>query len=91
MISVSYPYCPDTGTEPEPGFFRPKSFYLDLPTKDFQEKPIALPRELPASQNQCCGSGMFLPDPNFSHSGSRIRIKEFNYFNPKIVSKPSEI
>jgi hypothetical protein len=39
---------------------------------------------------QCCGSGMFNPDPNFSipdpncfHPGSRIRIKEFKYFNPK--------
>jgi hypothetical protein len=32
---------------------------------------------------QCCGSGMFIPDPNFFHPGSRIRIKEFKYFNPK--------
>jgi hypothetical protein len=24
-----------------------------------------------------------IPDPNFSHPGSRIRIKEFKYFNPK--------
>jgi hypothetical protein len=41
----------------------------------------------------CCGSGMFIariPDPNFSipdlkffYPGSRIRIKEFKYFNPK--------
>jgi hypothetical protein len=22
---------------------------------------------------QCCGSGMFIPDPNFYHSGSRIQ------------------
>jgi hypothetical protein len=34
------------------------------------------------------GSGMFIPDPNFFHPGSelspsRIRIKEFKYFNPK--------
>ncbi len=32
---------------------------------------------------QCCGSGMFIPDPNFFHPGSRIRIKEFRYFNQK--------
>jgi hypothetical protein len=44
---------------------------------------------------RCCGSGIFIPDPgsnfflsrvadpNFSHPRSRIRIKEFNYFNPK--------
>jgi hypothetical protein len=29
---------------------------------------------------QCCGSGMFIPDPNIFPS--RIRIKEFKYFNP---------
>ncbi len=41
---------------------------------------------------------MFIPDPNFSITDpgsdifpSRIRIKEFNYFNPKIVSKIAEI
>jgi hypothetical protein len=41
---------------------------------------------------QCCGSGMFIPDPNFSipdpncfHPRSRIRIKKFKYFNPKIL------
>jgi hypothetical protein len=32
-----------------------------------------------------------IPDPNFSHLGSRIRIKRFKYFNTKIVSKLSEI
>ncbi len=39
---------------------------------------------------QCCWSGMFIPDPNFSipdpgseNFGSRIRIKESNYFKPK--------
>ncbi len=26
-----------------------------------------------------------IPDPNFFHPGSRIRIKEFKYCNPKIV------
>ncbi len=45
--------------------------------------------------DQCCGSGMFIPDPgseffpsripdpNFFHFGSRISITEFKYFNPK--------
>jgi hypothetical protein len=44
---------------------------------------------------QCCGSGMFIPDPgsdffpsqipdpNCFRPGSRIPIKEFKYFNPK--------
>jgi hypothetical protein len=37
---------------------------------------------------QCCGSVMLIPefsisDPTFSHPGSRIRTKEFKYFNPK--------
>ncbi len=32
---------------------------------------------------QCCGSGIFIPDPNFFHPGSRIRIKEFKFFNSK--------
>jgi hypothetical protein len=40
---------------------------------------------------QCCGSGMFIPDPNLFHPGSRIQIfsipvtglKKFKYFNPK--------
>ncbi len=35
---------------------------------------------------QCCGSRIFIPDPGakFFHPGSRIRIKEFKYLNPKI-------
>ncbi len=48
---------------------------------------------------QCCGSGMFIPDPgsrnrlfsipdpNCLHPGSRILIKEFKYFNPQKSSK----
>ncbi len=37
---------------------------------------------------QCCGSGIFILDPAFFHPGSelfpsRIRIKEFKYFNQK--------
>jgi hypothetical protein len=30
---------------------------------------------------------MFIPDPTFFHPGSRIRIKEFKYFNPKKTKK----
>jgi hypothetical protein len=33
--------------------------------------------------SQCCGPGMFILDPDFSYPGSRIRIKEFNYFRQK--------
>ncbi len=47
---------------------------------------------------QCCGSGMFIPDRNFSIQGQkdsgcqiRIRIKNLRIFNTKIVSKLSEI
>ncbi len=49
---------------------------------------------------QCCGSGsrirlFSIPDPNCLHPGSRIRIKEFKYFNPKknkkMVSKLQKI
>jgi hypothetical protein len=37
-------------------------------------------------KRQCCRSGCLsrIPDPNFFHQGSPIRIKEFKYFNPKI-------
>ncbi len=45
------------------------------------------------TEKQCCGSGIFIPDPNFFNPGSRvkkipgsrirIRIKEFKYFNTK--------
>jgi hypothetical protein len=34
-------------------------------------------------EQQCCGSGMFIPDPDFFHPGTRIRIKKFKYFNQK--------
>jgi hypothetical protein len=37
------------------------------------------------------GSGMFIPDPGSEFFQSRIRIKEFKHFNPKVVSKLSEI
>jgi hypothetical protein len=41
---------------------------------------------------QCCGSGMFIPDPNFFHPGSRVKKipdpapqphQKFKYFNTK--------
>jgi hypothetical protein len=35
------------------------------------------------NSEQCGGSGMFIPDPNCLHLGSRILINEFKYFNPK--------
>ncbi len=47
---------------------------------------------------QCCGSGMFIPDPadffpsrirtvSIPDPGSRILIKEFKYFNPQKSKK----
>jgi hypothetical protein len=50
---------------------------------------------------QCCGSGMFIQDPNFFHPGSRVKriqdtgsgsaSKKLSILNLKIVSKLSEI
>ncbi len=47
---------------------------------------------------QCCGSGMFTPDPNFFHSGwriqifsIRIRIKNVSILTQTIVPMLSEI
>jgi hypothetical protein len=63
-----------------------KHFFMN---KTLRQKPKNL------QKNQCCGSGMFIPDleseffpsripaANFFHPGSRICIKELNYFNPK--------
>jgi hypothetical protein len=34
-----------------------------------------------ASINQCCGSGMFIPDPDFSHLGSQISDPKSNNNN----------
>jgi hypothetical protein len=44
---------------------------------------------------QCCGSGSKfypsrIPDPNFSHPGSQIRIKDWSILTQKIVSKLSK-
>ncbi len=43
-----------------------------------------------------CGSGMFIPDPNFSIPDQKIpdplsASKNLSFFNPKTVSKISEI
>jgi hypothetical protein len=38
---------------------------------------------------QCCGSGMFIPDPNFFHPG--FASKNLSIFTQNIVSKLSEI
>ncbi len=45
-----------------------------------------------SSEKQCCRSGMFIPDTNFFHSGSRIRIfpsriQYPNFFHPGSASK----
>jgi hypothetical protein len=54
----------------------------------FREKKVEL-REFAVRYRyqfeQCCGSGIFIQDPGseFFHHGSRIRIKDFKYFNPK--------
>jgi hypothetical protein len=63
--------------------------------------PVLFYKKLPKVIIQCCGSGMFIPDPNFhpvvpdlgsEFFSSRIRIKEFKYFNPKkIIFKLSEL
>ncbi len=33
---------------------------------------LCLPAIFTDDPRQCCGSGMFIPDPNFFHPGSRI-------------------
>ncbi len=45
------------------------------------------------STMQCCGSGMFFPDPGSElfPSRFRVRIKEFKYFSSKIVFELLEI
>jgi hypothetical protein len=39
--------------------------------------------------HQCCGSGVFIPDPNFFHTGSLIRI--FPITDPRSASKPRKL
>jgi hypothetical protein len=66
---------------------------VDLEQKDsvlFKGERVFLTFSVPVNEhrNQCCGSGMFIPDPTFFHPvskfcPSRIRIKEFKYFNPQ--------
>jgi hypothetical protein len=57
----------------------------------------------PFTYSQCCESGMLIPDPGseFFHPGSRVKkiqnpgsgsaSKNLKYFNPKIVSKLSQL
>jgi hypothetical protein len=40
--------------------------------KHIGRAPVQTP-EICAAQKQCCGSEMFIPDPNFFHPRSRIR------------------
>jgi hypothetical protein len=63
-------------------------------SEDFLKKVAAAPQAPVSVANPGCLSRIrifFIPDPNFSHLGSRIRIKEFKYINSKNVSKVSEI
>jgi hypothetical protein len=48
--------------------------------KHIGRAPVQTP-EICSAQKQRCGSGMFIPDPNFFHPGSSS--KNFKYFNPK--------
>jgi methionine aminopeptidase len=41
------------------------------------------------TRNHCCGSGLLIPDPNFSHTGSAS--KNLSILTQKMVSKLSEI
>ncbi len=58
------------------------------PSENFGGKEVERKAEPP---DQCCGSGMFFPDPGSEFFPSRIRIfsipeihiKDFKYFNPK--------
>jgi E3 ubiquitin-protein ligase TRIP12 len=61
------------------GSFKALSPPLTIVKKAFDTPEVRQPRK------QCCGSGMFIPDPNFSipdpgSKRSRIRIKEFKFF-----------
>ncbi len=85
---------------------RPKNFQLRIFNTGTYNKPLPVrylvesdhrtlnPTKWCGSGKQCCGSRMFIPDPNFFHPWPRIRIKEFKYFKfltPKNISKLSEI
>jgi hypothetical protein len=56
----------------------------------FRIASVLYTTKLKFSRKQCCRPGCLsrIPDHNFFHLGSRIRIEEFKYFNPKkMVSK----
>jgi hypothetical protein len=42
-------------------------------------------------KSQCCGSGMFIPEPNFSIPDPGSASKNLSILVQKMVSKPSEI
>jgi hypothetical protein len=47
-----------------------------------QLSPAVLISKKSSVFNQCCGSGMFIPDPNFSIPDHRSRVKRFRIPNP---------
>jgi hypothetical protein len=69
-----------------------KRQYVQQKYKQLRKGPTVEEKEENDTYGQYCGSGMFIPDPDFFHPGSRvkkipgsqfrIRIKEFEYFNP---------
>jgi hypothetical protein len=68
---------------------------LQFSTHDYKTKVIVEQEEVVRiSSIQCCGSGMFIPDPTFFHPGSRIRTvsipdphQRIKYFNPNKSKK----
>ncbi len=83
-ILVSYCSVADTGCLSRIRIFPSRIRIFPIPDRgSFIQKNLGI-------LLQCCGYGMFIPDPNFSipdpnfsYLGSWIRIKEFKYFNPK--------
>jgi hypothetical protein len=62
-------------------------FFERLPPISYNYNHISAVEEEVVYCRQCCGSEFFssrITDLNFFYPGSRIRIKEFKYFNPKI-------
>jgi hypothetical protein len=85
-----------TNTRPNliQGFKRCESPAASLKAKkvDFLQAVFRIRDLYPGSEFFLPGTEFFpsrISDPNFFHPGSRIRIKEFKYFNPK--KKISEI
>ncbi len=75
--------CPETSK----GENCMKNSYHNVADTTFQNIRIRI-----CNHQHCCGSGMFIPDPNFSIADpnffrprSRIRIIKFEYFRPKKI------